>query len=195
MEENIHVREEGKENSEVNLYHNNKKSNKEKLLFYNFLMNNTKIEVHIEDVQGYLYWVGILEYFTWFVILAIFISAPSTMAIIWIFFYHNARATVGLFILYNIPKTHSVIENLKDYENSTLEDIQVQMETNYILLIQEKEKILKPLLITYFILTIISLIVDIIMFFYIAALFGTKDSESKEFALLLAVIVYIGKYY
>jgi hypothetical protein len=135
--------------SDILIYQKNKEKNIEKFTFFNFLIYNTKIESHLEILQSYLFWVGILEYFVWLVLLALFISSPSKMGIIWIFLYHNARATVGLFIVKFMPKTHSVIENLRDYENSSLEDIQKSMEDNYLTLIHESERVLRPLLITY----------------------------------------------
>jgi hypothetical protein len=168
-----------KENTVLNskekiIFKNNKEKNLDKFLFFEFLANNTKIEIHLEKLQGYLFWQGFLEYFIWLILLALFISSPSTMKIVWIFFFHNARATIGLFILRHIPKTFSVIENLKEYEDTTLEDIQIQMETNYVNLISQNEKILKPLLNCYFFLTIVCLIVDFVMFCIIAANFANS---------------------
>jgi hypothetical protein len=193
VEDDNHLQNNNKIPSTAVIYNNNKAKNKEKLLFFNFLMNNTKIDVHIEEVQSYLFWVGILEYFTWIVLLALFISAPRTMGVIWLYFYHNARATIGLFVLKYIPKTYQVIENLKDYENNSLEDIQKQMENNYITLIHDNERVLRPLLITYFVLTIISIIADLFLFIAVASYFHELKSESKAFALLIATLVYLSK--
>jgi hypothetical protein len=177
--------------SEQEIYQANKAKNNEKSLFFQFLINNTKIEVHLEQLQSYLFWNAFLEYLTWLVLLALFISSPKSLAVIWVLFYHNARATVGLFILRHMPKTHQVVENLRDYENNSLEDIQKSMEENYISLIHNTENVLKPLLITYFILTVLSLIIDVVMFFVIASYFHKQDSQQKVFFCLIAIIVYI----
>lgn len=196
MDEKVNVEIQEEQSNGTNtatIYQTNKKTNKEKLLFFNFLMNNTKIDIHIEEVQSYLFWVGILEFFTWIVFLSIFISSPSTMGVVWVFFYHNARGIVGLILLKFIPKTHDVIENLRDYENQSLEDIQKQMEQNYISIIHDNEKVLRPILIIYFILTILSIFIDIILFAYICANIAQAEQEAREFALLIGCLIYIGK--
>jgi hypothetical protein len=177
--------------NEQEIYQSNKTKNQEKALFFSFLVNNTKIEIHLEQLQSYLFWNAFLEYLTWIVLLALFISSPKSLALIWVLFYHNARATVGLFILRQMPKTHQVVENLRDYENNSLEDIQKSMEENYISLIHNSEHVWKPLLITYFILTVLSLIIDVIMFFVIAANFHKDISQQKVFFCLIAIIAYI----
>lgn len=185
------------ENKQINndsyIYQKNKLCNNEKILITNFLVFNTKIETHLDQLQGYLFWVGILEYFTWIILLSLFISSPSNMWIIWIFVYHNARATIGIFILKFLPKTHQVIEDLKIYDQNSLEEIQKLMEENYIKLIQEKEKILKPLMTTYFILTVISQIVDVIVFFVICTRFRNDMHFQKNFICLLGITAYISK--
>jgi uncharacterized membrane protein YbhN (UPF0104 family) len=192
---NIEIPEERKGNqvSDVVIYEKNKKTNTEKFVFFNFLIYNTKIESNLEYLQSYLFWVGILEFFVWIVLLALFISSPSHMAAIWVFFYHNARATVGMFIVRHMPKTHSVIENLKDYENSSLDEIQKTMNENYLSLIQDSEKVLRPLLITYTVLTFISVIADVIIFLVVAVGFDKNDYAQKNFFLLIAIVAYISK--
>jgi hypothetical protein len=179
--------------SDSAIYNMNKNKNKDKLIFFNFLMYNTKLEVHLEELQSYLYWVGLIEYAVWAVVLALFISSPKDFGIIWLFVYHIARATIGMFILKNIPKTHFIIENLQSYENSSLEDIQKMMEHNYVTLIHDNERILKPLLITYMILTAVGLIVDFVVFAVVASKFSQKGVSEKVFALLIAISVFIGE--
>jgi hypothetical protein len=200
MDANIEIREDKLEVNNIQhpvsdmiIYQKNKEKNIEKFTFFKFLIYNTKIESHLEILQSYLFWVGILEYFVWVILLALFISSPSNMAIIWIFLYHNARATVGLFIVKFIPKTHSVIENLKDYENNSLEDIQNSMEGNYLSLIHESERVLRPLLITYTVLTFFSFFVDIILFLVVSTRFDQGDYSQKNFILILGVIAFISK--
>ena len=179
--------------SDVAIYNMNKNKNKDKLIFFNFLMYNTKLEVHLDELQNYLYWVGIIEYAVWIVIMALFISSPKDFGIIWLFVYHIARSTIGLFILRHIPKTHFVIENLQSYENSSIEDIQKLMEHNYVTLIHDNERVLKPLLITYMVLTAVSLIVDFVIFGVIASKFGQTGISEKVFALLIAISIFISK--
>ena len=47
----------------TNIYEKNKKSNKEKIQFFDFLIYCTKSEISIQEVQLNFYWIGILEIF------------------------------------------------------------------------------------------------------------------------------------
>jgi hypothetical protein len=169
----------------------NKEKNIEKFLFFEFLIDTTKIEIHMERLQSYLFWQGLMEYLLWLVLIACFVSSPRSMTKIWVFSYHIARATIGLLILKYIPKTFQIIDNLVDYENTSLEDIQIQMENNYVNLISGSEKVLKPLLCIYFLLTLISIIVDVVMFFVIASEFRIVGMEHRKFAFLVGVVGFI----
>lgn len=177
--------------SDKQIFTINKQKNIEKLFFFEFMTDITKIEFYLEKLQGYLFWQGFLEYFVWLILLSFFISSPRTMTTIWVFFYHIARATIGLCILKFIPKSYQVIENLRDYEDLSIEDIQIRMENSYMNLIRDCEKILKPLLTLYFVLTIISMILDVIVFGYIAVHYKDRGMEHREFALLLGVVTFI----
>jgi hypothetical protein len=145
-------------------------------------------------LQGYIFWVGILEYVMWILYLGLFVSHPRKMAIVCVFIYHVARATIGMAILRFIPKTHDVIENLKDYGDSTLEDIQTQMQNNYRSLIHSNEKVMKPLLVIYYIITVISLLGDLIVFCIVAANFTETDYEFRGYILMSIIICFICKY-
>jgi hypothetical protein len=191
MEENIHIKNKVNHTADTMIYAKNLNTNREKFQFYNFLINSTKIEIHIDMLQSYFFWVGILEYFIWLVLLALFISSPSEMQIVWAFFYHNARATLGLFIVKYIPGTHTVIENLREYESSSLDEIQRAMDDNYRSLLGENERTLKPMLIIYLVITVISLLVDFILFWVFALHFNQDGIEHKEFICMIAVIAYL----
>lgn len=188
-----YIVEEDKTNEE-DIYQKNKVKNQEKMRFFKFLMYNTKVEIHLEELQSYLLWVSILENVVWLVCLALFISSPSTMKINWTFIYHVARAGVGIMLLFYIPKTFQVIENLQDFESNSLDDIQKGMETNYVSLLQQNEKVLKPLLMIYFILTVISVIIDIILFIVLCNNWSTTNYEYRNFVLLIAIVIFIGIY-
>lgn len=172
----------------------NKNTNKEKFIFFNFLMYNTKVEIFLDELQSYLFWIAGLEYFLWIIILALLITSFRTMGPgVIIFVYHVCRGTLGLFIVKHIPKTHEVIENLHDYENMPLEEIQKNMDENYINLIKSKEKFLRPMLICYFIITIISLILDCIMLIVVCSKFNDEHYSHRIFILIIIIVAFIGK--
>jgi hypothetical protein len=176
-----------------NILKNNKKKNQEKLVFFKFLIYNTKIEIHLNQLQGYLYWVSILEMALWLVLLACFISSPSSMGINWLFIYHIARGCVGIFIMLRIPGTHEVIENLGEYENTPIEELQKSLEMKYANLVQQGEVALKTLLLVYLILTVVSLIIDFILLVTLAVQLSDLTVQYRNYVVLITLMLFISK--
>jgi hypothetical protein len=171
----------------------NKSKNEEKLVFFKFLIYNTKIEVHLNQLQGYLYWISIMEFALWIVLLACFISSPSSMGLNWLFIYHIARGCVGLFTLIKIPGTHEVIENLAEFENTSLEELQKNLELRYAELLNQHERGLRPLLVVYFVLTIISLIIDFILLIVLATQLYDLSVQYRNYIVLITLVIFISK--
>ena len=176
---------------ENNIYVKNKEKNEEKILFFKFLIYNTKIEMHIDKFLSYFYWVSLIEFFIWLVLLMLFISSPRTMSINWLFIYHVARGSIGIFILFKTPGTHQVIDNIADCENSSLEEIQKNLELKYAELLQENTNILKPLLISYFVITIIGFVIDLLALIIIALNIESKHNQLRNFVVLVSLVIFI----
>jgi len=153
-------------------------------------MYNSKIEINFEAFMNNVYWVSILEGAIWILLFALFLSSPATLALMWLFIPHLGRAIVGFILLKNLPNTFTVIENLKDYESQSLDDIQNQMLNNFKNLLSENEDKLRPYLIAYFILTIVNILIDIIMFFVLLNMWGNQGYEFTNIVILAAVIVF-----
>jgi hypothetical protein len=183
----------GLQNENKSLAEQNKEKNKEKYLFFKFLMYNSKIEINFESFMGNVYWISLLEGSIWILQWALFLSSPSSLAVVWFFLPHLARAIVGFIILRNLPNTFQVIENLRDYENQTLDDIQNQMLNNFKSLLTESEGKIRPWLISYFVLTIIDLLIDITMFFVLLHMWGRNGYEFTNIIILASVVIFYGK--
>lgn len=171
----------------------NKEKNKEKYLFFKFLMYNSKIEINFEAFVNNVYWISILEGMIFVLLWALFISSPSTLALMWFFLPHICRSIVGFVILRNLPNTFQVIENLKDYENQSLEDIQNQMLMNFKTLLGEHEDKLRPWLTAYFVLTIVDVLIDVIMFFVLMYIWGKTGYEFTNIVILASIIIFYSK--
>jgi hypothetical protein len=176
------------------IYLKNLEKNQEKILFFKFLIYNTKVEMHIDKFLSYFYWISLIEFFVWLVLLMLFISSPKTMSINWLFIYHVARGSLGIFITFRTPNTHQVIENIADYENSSLEEIQKSLEMKYVELIQQNDTILKPLLISYFIITIIGFIIDLLALIVIALNYNTKHNEFRNIIVLASLVIFLSNF-
>ena len=177
--------------SESEIYQKNKETNKNKIKIFSFLSNLTRVEIIVEKLQGYLYWLGLMEYFIWIVLLVLFFSDTKDMKKIWFFFFHLPRATVGLIVLFFLPKTHEAIDKIDNFDTNNLEEIQNNLKDEYSRILITREKRLKPLFIIYFSLTVISIVVDILFFCVISPDFGKKGTQSKFFVLVIAVLCFI----
>jgi len=140
--------------------------------------------------MGNLFWISLLEGCIWILLWGLFLSSPGKLAVIWFFLPHMARSVIGFIILKNLPNTYQVIENMKDYESQTLEEIQNFMIGNFKVMLSENEAKLKPFLITYFILTIVNLIIDIIMFIVLLYTWGNQGYQFTNIVVLIVILIF-----
>jgi hypothetical protein len=175
------------------IYAKNKVNNKEKLEFWKFLMYSTKAEIHINSFLSLLFWVSILEIFMYIIGFALFISSPKTYGIFWLFTPHVVRAILGLIILRKVPHSHTVIEELKDCSDDSITDIENHILSTYKNLLSNSESSLRPLLIIYFVFTIIDIIVDNIGFIILQVEWADKSRGLQNFVLLSMVIIFFCK--
>jgi hypothetical protein len=109
----------------------NLEKNKNKYGFFRFLVYSTKIEIHVEEFQCLLLYVSCMEVALFCFSICLFISSPSTFSIFWTFTTHLIRAILGFILLKRFPDTHNVIDNLDEYENSTMADIELSIINKY----------------------------------------------------------------
>ncbi len=173
------------------IYTKNLKINKEKLSFWTFLMYSTKAEVYICEFHNLLFWVSLLELFLYLIGLALFISSPKNFSEFWAFTTHAIRAVLGLIVLRRLPNSSDVIEEIREFENSTIEDVQSQILETYKNLLTKNEGRLKTILKAYFAFTIIDIIIDNVIFFFLLQKWSRNEySLENLFALVLIVIFF-----
>ena len=73
------------------LIENNKKTNKDKVGFFKFLIYSTKAEIHITSFKDLLFWLSISEIFLFIISEMLFFSSPGTFYIFWAFITHLIR--------------------------------------------------------------------------------------------------------
>lgn len=173
-----------------NIYLKNKNINNEKIQFSSFLVYSLKSEIHLNSFLSLIYWVSILEIFLYMVGLCLFISSPKNYGIFWIFTPHVLRATLGFIILRKVPYSHTVIETIGDNENNTITDVEKNIIQTYKNLLSNSESTLRPLLITYFILTIIDIIVDNIGFLILQMKWDDEKLGLRNFILVCMIVIF-----
>lgn len=188
--------EENKSNSgssDMEIYAKNKKNNQEKVGFFRFLMYTTKAEYVIDEFHEMLFWVSIFEIVLFIICVALFISSPSDFSSFWAFLTHVVRASLGFVLLKRIPHSYEAIENLNNFENSTMEDTENQILENYKSIISANESRIKPILILYFVFTIIDLIIDNVVFFFLTATWSEEEFQLSNMAALIIIVAFFCK--
>lgn len=165
--------------------------NQDKFKFFKFLIYNTKIEMHLDEFQGLLFWNSSIETITWIVGFVLFLFDPKEMFFIWILITHLIRAFIGIVSRVYLPKSSDVIDSLDHIEDQSLESIQDEMLSSYRSLLQRCEGKMKCLLKTYFILTLINIIIDIIIFCIVLSKWGQEKYECLSIIGILVVIAFI----
>ncbi len=171
----------------------NKKINIDKIGFFKFLIYSTKAEIHINSFKDLLYWISLLEIFLYILSILLFISSPSNFYIFWTFTTHCVRGVVGLIVLFRIPDSYLAVENIENFDSTSIETLQEQMATNYFNILQENESRIKPLLIVYFTFSVINIIVDIVIFFYLLSKWNDQEYSLANIIALLIIVVFYGK--
>jgi hypothetical protein len=177
------------------IYTKNLKNNKEKLSFWSFLMYSTKAEIYICEFHNLLFWVSLLEIFLYLIGLALFISSPKNFAEFWAFTTHFIRAIIGLIVLKRLPNSSTVIEEIREFENSTIEDIQSRILETYKNLISNNEGRIKPILTAYFAFTIIDIIIDNIIFFFLLQKWSNNYYSLENMLALVLIVAFFSNFY
>ena len=175
------------------IYEKNKNVNKEKIQFYNFLTYCTKSEISIQEVQLIFYWIGIIECFTFFLSFCLFCSYPKQFWRNWFFIFHVARAFVGFIILKRLPRTSEIISKLENYENLPVSEIQLNLYKSYSKLLSVDSDQIKPLFIIYWLITVVNILLDIIIFFVFLHEWGNRDFNFRNSMTLIVISILFSK--
>ena len=179
--------------SEKKIYEKNRELNKQRIGFFTFLMNSTKGEMAFDEFQKILFWNGILDIFLFFICFCLFLSYASQFWRNIFFIGHAARGVVSILILKYLPTTSSVIESLNDFENESLPVIHNKIYEQYKRLLLQNERRIRPSMYTYWIITVIDFLIDIIIFFVLLHEWGDKDYNFRNIATLIIIVILFGK--
>ena len=179
--------------SEKKIYEKNRELNKQRIGFFTFLMNSTKGEMAFDEFQKVLYWNGILDLFLYFICFCLFLSYASQFWRNIFFIGHAVRGVISLLILKYLPTTSSVIENLRDFENESLEAIHNKIYEQYKKLLVQNESRIRPSMYAYWIVTVIDFLIDIIVFFVLLHEWGDKDYNFRNISTLIIITILFGK--
>jgi hypothetical protein len=100
---------------------------------------------------------------------------------------------IGFILLKNLPNTSDLIENLKDIENASTQDIEDIFIMKYKSMLTDKNRNIKCWLIIYFIFTIIDIIVDNVIFFVLLQWWTISTFSFKNYIGLVLIVAFFSK--
>ena len=171
------------------IYEKNKELNKQRIGFFTFLMNSAKGEMAFDGFQKILFWNGIFDIFLFFICFCLFCSYASQFWRNIFFVGHAIRGIISILILKHLPTTSSVIENLENFENESLQVIHNKIYEEYKRLLMQNEQKIRPSMYGYWITTIINFLIDIIIFFVLLHEWGDKDYNFRNIATLIIIVL------
>ena len=172
------------------IFEENEKRNRIKIDTTEFMSYSIKVELLFQTLQGYLYWISAGEILIFLTLFFMFCSSPKIMAKIWWYIFHFFRGFFGFGIIYYLPKTYELIDNLKDIPD-VLENLKYSLIHNFFELLKPNQKKLKIFLLFYFSLTILSTVIDIMLFCVFAPDIGNVENGKPYFFMLLSSIIFI----
>ena len=178
----------------TNIYEKNKKSNKQKIQFFDFLIYCTKSEISIQEVQLNFYWIGILEIFIFILSFILFCSLPKQFWRIWFLIFHVIRGLIGFKILSDLPKTSDLINKFESFENLQINEIQKNLYKSYSKLISDNSDKFRNSFALYWGVTAIDLLIDIIIFILFLFDFGKKDYNFRNSITIIIISILFSKF-
>ena len=172
------------------IFEENEKRNRIKIDTTEFMSYAIKVELLFQTLQGHLYWISASEFLIFLTLFFMFCSTPKTMGKIWWYIFHFFRSFFGFGIIYYLPKTYELIDNLKDIPD-VLENLKYSLIHNFFELLKPNQKKLKIFLLFYFSLTILSTVIDIMLFCVFAPDIGNVENGKPYFFMLLSSIIFI----
>lgn len=159
---------------------------------FKFMLYTSKVEIKSNSLIKMIYTTSLFEFALWIVGLLLFLSSPKNLYLIWVLVTHIAKSILGFILLGNMPKTYEIIENVAknpNFEEEKIIDlIQSQIRETFV----QRWADNKNRLLLYLICTLISLLVDLIIFIVQIRVFGNDSWFLMQTSLLFIILVFIG---
>ena len=162
-----------------------------------------KVEIKVHEFYDLVRFSNQSEISLWILSLILYMNSPSDFsnAFIWIHLIHVVRGLIGFFILIKLPRSYNVVEAMKnvpekDMETKLFNDIAREVIKKEVI---DKMEGMKVMLITYFVLTFINFIFDVVDFLYVLANVDKDGMQNNKKVILLALLIinflFLSKYH
>ena len=158
---------------------------------FKFILFTSKVEIKFNSLIRLIYYTSLFELGLWFVGFLLFVASPKDMYLIWLLIIHIIKGILGLKLLYNMPRTYEIMENVAKnpnfQEDMIIELIQKQINEVFI----QKWENNKNKFFGYLVCTIVSVIIDMIIFIAQVAGFGRDEWILMQTCILTIIVVFI----
>lgn len=153
-----------------------------------YMETGFKVQIMLTDYTNIMWWSSIIDVFLFIFAFSAFMSSPKEAVPIFMHIFHVVRAILGFLIIWKVPKSSSIIDEIqkenqsKSQELVTLEQFPELVESALKTLFQQYDQ---PAIVyttmSYFILTCIQFIFDLITFF-VGCSFMKNDYDEYSYA-------------
>lgn len=166
------------------------------LQFYKFLLNSLKIEISLNEFMRLIKYSNQGEIVLWVISIILYYSGHKEYPLVWLHLIHLIRGILGIIISAKLPRSYELIDSI-DINNNAFEtkiynDI---MRDTIKERIFPKIKDMKGYLLTYFSLTFVNFMIDVVDFLYIISNMNNQpDKDSVTIVFFIILFLYIGNY-
>ena len=161
------------------------------LQFYKFLLNAMKLEISMNEFMKLVKYSNQGEIAIWILSIILYYSGNLDFPLVWLHLIHVVRGILGMVISYKLPRSYELVDSMIIDDKANFNDIVRESVKQTIL---PRLKALKGLLLTYFSLTFVNFMVDIVDFLYIISNFNTEKQQKQMCAIVFLILVclYLG---
>jgi hypothetical protein len=170
------------------------------LQFYKFLFYSMKVEIKIKEFIDLVRFSNQSEIILWIISVVIFFNSGGNPHIfVWIHITHILRGIFGFVIMIKLPRTYQIVEKFKEIGQN---DIQTKLFNDIVRDVMKKELVhkvdgMRGWLITYFVMTCINFVFDVIDFLYLLSQIDKQGPNGRPNAIALTLFaiafLYLGK--
>lgn len=166
------------------------------LQFYKFLLNSLKIEISLNEFMRLIKYSNQGEIVLWVISIILYYSGHKEYPLVWLHLIHLIRGILGIIISAKLPRSYELIDSI-DINNNAFEtkiynDIMRDAVKERIF---PKIKDMKGYLLTYFSLTFVNFMIDVVDFLYIISNMNNQpDKDSVTIVFFIILFLYIGNY-
>lgn len=158
---------------------------------FKFILYTSKVEIRFNSLIKLIYNTSLLEFSIWILGFFLFLASPSEMYLIWILTIHIGKGIFGFIFLNYLPKTQDIMEGVAknpNFKEDTIIDlIKNEIKNEFMgAWAEHKNKFF-----AYLLLTLMSLLIDLIIFLVQIIKWGSDIWILNQTCMLFSILIFI----